>query len=279
MRSKKFVILYAVAIFLIVFLITFNSVCSISAFEVYFEVDGSQTEQAEAVQAALEERYLRKSILFFDEEDAAALVSEESGGYFEVTDVEKHFPNSVTVRVREKYESYAFELNGLYYVVGDDGTVLAIKESNTNNIVPGRQNIEVIGFSFVAPAVGDTFAVAEEDAAAYAALRVFIGELNARGMVGNVLRVEYTSLGVSDPALDRSMFYVECTEGVQIWISNPASAAQDKAEAALDIYEGLGDAERTYGYISVVDRRDPSTGADLGVDAVYSPNLPPDRGQ
>lgn len=276
MRSKKFVVLYAVAIFLIVFLITFNCVCSVSYIEVYFETDGTQVAAADAVRAELEDRYLRKNFLFFDEAGVKELVSEQSGGYFEVTSVEKSFPNTVTVRVREKYESYAFEKDGKYYVIGDDGTVLAIKDENVNNIVPGRQNIEIVGFDFTAPAVGDAFSVSEEDMAAYDALRIFVSELNGRGLAGNVLRVEYVTLGVSDPALDRSIFYVTCTEGVQIKLTNPAVNAQAKAAAALDIYEDLGDAQRTYGYITVEDRRDSVSGPVIGMDAAYSPEKPPE---
>ena len=276
MRSKKFVVLYAVAIFLIVFLITFNCVCSVSYIEVYFETDGTQVAAADAVRAELEDRYLRKNFLFFDEAGVKELVSEQSGGYFEVTSVEKSFPNTVTVRVREKYESYAFEKDGKYYVIGDDGTVLAIKDENVNNIVPGRQNIEIVGFDFTAPAVGDAFSVSEEDTAAYDALRIFVSELNGRGLAGNVLRVEYVTLGVSDPALDRSICSIACTEGVQIKLTNPAVNAQAKAAAALDIYEDLGDAQRTYGYITVEDRRDSVSGPVIGMDAAYSPEKPPE---
>ena len=276
MRSKKFVVLYAVAIFLIVFLITFNCVCSVSYIEVYFETDGTQVAAADAVRAELEDRYLRKNFLFFDEAGVKELVSEQSGGYFEVTSVEKSFPNTVTVRVREKYESYAFEKDGKYYVIGDDGTVLAIKDENVNNIVPGRQNIEIVGFDFTAPAVGDAFSVSEEATAAYDSLRILVCEKNVRGLAGNVLRVEYVTLGVSDPALDRSIFYVTCTEGVQIKLTNPAVNAQAKAAAALDIYEDLGDAQRTYGYITVEDRRDSVSGPVIGMDAAYSPEKPPE---
>lgn len=124
--------------------------------------------------------------------------------------------------------------------------------------------------------MGDAFSVSEEDTAAYDALRIFVSELNGRGLAGNVLRVEYVTLGVSDPALDRSIFYIACTEGVQIKLTNPAVNAQAKAAAALDIYEDLGDAQRTYGYITVEDRRDSVSGPVIGMDAAYSPEKPPE---
>ena len=50
MRSKKAVILYAVAVFLIVFLITINTVCAITQFEVYYTVESAiMEERAETV--------------------------------------------------------------------------------------------------------------------------------------------------------------------------------------------------------------------------------------
>ena len=65
MRSKKAVILYAVAVFLIVFLITINTVCAITQFEVYYTVESAvMEERAETVQKTLESKYLHKSFLF-----------------------------------------------------------------------------------------------------------------------------------------------------------------------------------------------------------------------
>lgn len=276
MRSKKFVILYAVAIFLIVFLITFNSVCSISSIEIYYDVDGSQVQLAEDIRDGLEERYLRKNFLFFDEEGAVNYVSDETQGYFEVTELTKTFPNRISMHIREKYENYAFSLNGKYYVIGDDGTVLAIKDSNVNNLIPEQSNVEVVGFTFAEPAVGDAFAVDAGQTAAYEALRTFIAELNQRGLRSNVERIEYVSLGASDPSLNRDYFYVYCTEGVQIWIMSPSVDAEEKAVAALEAYEGLEDIERTYGYIAVSGAVDQETG-EYAVKANYSPNVPPER--
>ena len=66
MRAKKYVVIYAVAVFLIIFLITFNSVCAITQFDVKYNVGSAQmTQAAQRVQSTLEDRYLNKSYLFF----------------------------------------------------------------------------------------------------------------------------------------------------------------------------------------------------------------------
>ncbi len=264
MRSKRFVIVYAVAVFLIVFLITLNSVCAITRFEVYYDVESAVMERsAKDVQETLEKEYLRKSYLFFKESNVKDVVAQESGGYLEVTKVEKHFPNRITVMVRERMENFAFKRGDdeKYYVVGDDGTVLAIKDENVNNIA--GSNIEISGIAFGAHGVGDAFTVSAGYESAYGALNTFFAELSARGYRGNVTKIEYASTGASDPQYDHAYFYVHTVEGVQFWMVDPAKDTQRKAEQVLTVYENLSDAQRMEGYIYV--------GAD---DAQYSTNVP-----
>lgn len=267
MRSKKIVIVYAIAVFLIVFLITVNTVCSITQFEVYYTVGSALMEEsAENVQKTLEEKYLRKSYLFFDESKVREVVSEESGGYLEVISVEKIFPNRITVHVRERYETFAFEKDGKFYVIGDDGSILSISDENKNNIA--GINIEIHGISFGADQqVGDKFTVAAGDEAAYQALNVFLGELNSRGMRGNITRIDYQTVGGSDPAYRYSYFYVHTTEGVQFWIVTPEEDTQRKVSQVLGLYASLTDAQRLDGYIYVGEG-----------DAEYSTNVPPEIG-
>ncbi len=267
MRSKKVVIVYAVAVFLIVFLITINTVCAITQFEVYYTVESAiMEESAGNVQKTLEEKYLHKSFLFFDESKVSEVVAQESGGYLEVMSVEKNFPNRITVRVRERMETFAFRLENSekYYVIGDDGTILSVSDENKNNIA--GKNIEIRGISFGAEQkVGDVFAVASGDEDAYQALNVIFAELNARGMRGNVTTIDYASVGGSDPAYTYSYFYVNTVEGVRFWIVSPEEDTQRKIVEVLDIYASLSDAQRLDGYIYV------GSGS-----AEYSTNKPPE---
>ena len=275
MRSKKFVIIYAVVIFLIVFLITFNSVCSISQFEIRFEAGSAEMQtSAENIQARLDDEYLKKNFLFFKESTITSVVAEESGGYLEVTGIEKHFPNRITVRIREKYECYAFVKDGKYYVIGDDGTVLAIKDQNVNNIA-GR-NVEIAGFQFEEPAVGEVFSVSARQSQAYDALLALFEQIEAAQMRGNISKIEYYDMGVSDPQKNFTYFYIDCIEGLRIRIVKPEQNAEAKAKLTVSSYlsgeaegGGFGDAERTYGYITIQE----SGGA---VTSVYSQEKPND---
>lgn len=243
LRSKKFVIVYAVVVFLIVFLIAFNSVCSISQFEVTFEVQ-SMAGQAKSIQDRLEDEYRGKSYLFFKEADVTAIVAEESGGYMEVTSFSKRFPNKVNVSVREKPETFAFSLGSgeeiRYVVVADDGTVLAVRDSLASNV--GGSNVEILGFDFALPAVGDVFAVSESQASAYASLQTVFSVVQEKlgSFRDNIVSVEYTA-ALSGIEYSPSLFKIQTREGVRIVILMPETDMDTKIRAAIDVYQGTGD--------------------------------------
>ncbi len=280
MRAKKYVVIYAVAVFLIIFLITFNSVCAITQFDVKYNVGSADmTRAAQRVQNTLESRYLRKSYLFFKDSDIREVVADEGGGYLEITDISRTFPNKISVTVREKFENYAFVAEGqdadgnlvyTYYAVGDDGTVLAVSSENKNNI-SGR-NIEIAGFEFPAVQVGEKFAVSEGFEDAYSALQTCFGVISENGLRGNILRIEFELFEKAEPGLQFPTFYIDCKEGVQIVIPDPQISTQEKAEKAFAEYLSLdevGDIGRMEGRIEV------KTDASGEITAVYSPSESP----
>lgn len=244
MRSKRFVIVYAIAIFLIIFFITLNSVCAITRFEVYYDVGSAEMEKSSReMQQTLEDQYLRKSFLFFNESDAIETVARESNGYLEVTSLEKHFPNRIEMTVRERFENFAFERNGKYYVVGDDGKVIAIKDENVNNIA--GSNIEIQGISFGEQKVGEVFTVSSGYESAYAALNKLFEELDALGYRGNITKIYYRSLGiVNDPENNKTLFYAQTVEGIGFWIVNPEKDTEQKIKDVLEIYKNMDDLDQ-----------------------------------
>ncbi len=244
MRSKRFVIVYAIAIFLIIFFITLNSVCAITRFEVYYDVGSAEMEKsAREMQQTLEDQYLRKSFLFFNESDAIETVARESNGYLEVTSLEKHFPNRIEMTVRERFENFAFVRNGKYYVVGDDGKVIAIKDENVNNIA--GSNIEIQGISFGEQKVGEVFTVSSGYESAYAALNKLFEELDALGYRGNITKIYYRSLGiVNDPENNKTLFYAQTVEGIGFWIVNPEKDTEQKIKDVLEIYKNMDDLDQ-----------------------------------
>ena len=277
-KSKPFVIGYAVIVFLIVFFIALSIVCSVSQFEITYEV-GSMGQQAQNVQDRLEAEYRGKSYLFLNRDDVAAVVEQEGGGYLELVSFSKQFPNKICATVREKAERYALvvEQDGTrYYVTVDEyGYVLAVHDDgNINNI--GGSNVEVVGFPFQIPAVGELLVVPEGYAAAYTAFQDVVSVLEERlgGLRDNFLRIEYdetyAEYGIG------SQLILQTREGVEIRLVDPETDAKAKIGTALDVYlqqatgiDGEGkpveftDAQRTYGVIVVLRGNGP---------AIYSPH-------
>ena len=222
MRAKKFVILYAVVLFLVVFAITFNCICSIARFDVTFEVS-SMTAEARSIQQRLEEEYGGKSYLFFGQEDVESIVAEEGGNYMEVTGFSKTFPNVIHARVEQKHEVLSLVLGGTYYAIAEDNTILAVRSAEEES---GSGNVAVYGFDFPAQQAGETFSVSEEQSDAFSALLAAFQEMDAAlgGAAGNVLSITYD---VTDIPVWRKykvrqrVFIIEMREGVCVWIINP----------------------------------------------------------
>lgn len=273
MRAKKLIILYAVVLFLVVFAVTFNCVCSIARFDVKFEVS-SMTGEAQEIQRQLEEEYTGKSYLFFGQEDVDAIVLEVGGGYLTVESFSKTFPNVIHAEVREKLEVLSVKVGDKYYAIDKDNTILAINDTPVNNV--SGNNPALYGISprdpDNPPQVGEQLPVAAEDAEAFAAFKgIFeknqnneIEEILAR-IRSNVVAMRY-SKEFADLEYGGADLYIEMREGVCVWIIDPLEGFWEKMKSAMEVYLGLGDAQRTYGYITVA-------GADSEAD--YRAETPP----
>ncbi len=254
MKSKKLIIGYAIAVFVLVLIITFNAVCSIKQFDVRFATGSADASlSAEKIQERLNV-YLDKSYLFFQKDNVYGIVDsvcEEDGTYLKVTSVEKNFPNRITVYVEEEYEQFAFysESENKYYVTDKDGKILAVKDSAASNLVGGADNLTVRGFTYPGAEVGDT--IASDQSEMFALLLTLLADADEMlgGARGRFTEVEYISRNGFD------FFCFHMTEGLEIWlvdVNNSASHAEECFVAALQKYTELSDAEKTYGYLQPV---------------------------
>lgn len=271
MKSKKLVIGYAIAVFLLIFVITFNSVCAITQFNVKFETSSAgATASAKTVQERLD-AYLKKSFLFFKEKNVYNVVDkvcEEDGTYLEVLSVKKTFPNKVTVSVAERYEKYAFSVNGEYYITDTHGEILAVKEDKVNNI--GGNNIDIKGFTFAEAETGQIITADEEDM--FSVLMTLLNttaDEKLGGIRGRIASAEYISRG-SGLTVKDDLFVFTFTEGIKIVLehqnivdgeANPITIEErQKCLAdAIDHYNGLTDSQKTFGYIFSYKQSDGST--------------------
>ena len=120
------------------------------------------------------------------------------------------------------------------------GTVLAVRDSLASNV--GGSNVEILGFDFALPAVGDVFAVSESQASAYASLQTVFSVVQEKlgSFRDNIVSVEYTA-ALSGIEFSPSLFKIQTREGVRIVILMPETDMDTKIRAAIDVYQGTGD--------------------------------------
>ena len=245
MRSKKLVIVYAVILFLIVFLITFNSVCAITQIDARFDVSSADAKQkAEKIQDELD-GYLRKNFLFFDTDTVKEIFERKENSHFKVLSVEKSFPNKITVNVREKYECYAFYDKTLqkYAVTDASGEVIVLKDDASNNL--SGNNVAVSGFTLQNAEAGQTLSVKESEQKAFAGVKAALAyfEKTFGGVRTNIVSVLYQA--------ERDGISVFSTqEGVEFYFTNIQKFTEEMFAEVFELYSSLSDGEKTYGRIN-----------------------------
>ncbi len=132
MKSGKMIILYSAIIFIVAGIIGFNLVCSITNFNVDYQLASKQAiKSAESLQEKLDV-YLNENLVFFDENKIEPIFDEFE--YLELVSVKKIYPNQLALVVKEKTETYAIKTNSGYAMLDVDGRIISEREVNENNI-------------------------------------------------------------------------------------------------------------------------------------------------
>lgn len=264
MRSKKFVIIYAIILFVVVFLIAFNSICAIKQVDVKFDVS-SHVAKEKSVELQKEMNgFLKKNYLFFKSQDVEKIFDREENAHFKLLSVEKKFPNKVTVKVVEMYESYAFydSVNQKYFVTDVNGEVISIKDDVQNNL--SGHNVAINGFSFNPVNVREIVSVASNEIKYFdgvkAALAYFDTALD--GVRTNIVSVDFDSI--------KGTALFQTQEGVQFYFTDISKYNDDLFGIVCDTYQNvLSDGEKTYGRIAAFVKDDNTS------DVQYVPNYTP----
>lgn len=264
MRSKKFLIFYAVVIFVIVFLITFNSICAIKQVDVKFNVS-SQVAKEQSVELQKEMNgFLNKNFLFFKSGEIKKIFDREENSHFKLLSVEKNFPNKVVVKVTEMYESYAFydSVNQRYIVTDTNGEVIVFKDDVKNNL--NGNNVDIKGFSFNLVNVGDSISAVDSESMYFKGVKSALSYFNAAfgGVRTNIVSVEFN--------LQKGTALFQTQEGVQFYFTDMSKYSNALFEKVSDVYRNsLSDGEKTYGRIAAFIKDDNKP------EVQYVPNLTP----
>jgi hypothetical protein len=242
MQKKILVIVLTVLLFLSGALLGFANVFRVD--DVVVEVSAiSAAAEAEAVdlRAQLKELYEKENILFVNDEKAKEIVAKFP--YFRMASFKKDYPNRVVLTVTEDAEVYAVKKADSedYYILGADGTILAIRQSPLNRL-DGDSNVVIEGLTVT----GEKGGKASGDER-LSTLLAFCNQMSARlnGIRDNILSIQ---LSPYPPQC-----WITTREGVKIYVTDVEKYTQQKADKIVDKYLELSDEERLGGCILNVD--------------------------
>lgn len=250
--KKRVILTTAVAFVLLLAVIAagLNAVFTVTYVKADFVTCSSEGgDEAEKLQKQLDE-FVGKSTTFLDLDEVRGVV--EKYPCFRIGTLEKKFPNTISLTVYERSETFAFALDGGGFAVLDEnGRYLYEKEENVNRT--GGRNVLLEGFGLEITAEG------------YALGNAFDGFLALYAVFAEQLsdpRANMETVSFGTEGSNFSYFSIRMREGYLIKIYDPDSRIEDKAAKSLEEYLSVSDGERIYGRITVLERRDGEIVAD-----------------
>lgn len=241
--KKRVLITTVISFLLLVAVIAagLNAVFTVTLVQTDFLVCSAEGEREAASLKAELNKYVGSSTTFLDLEEVRGVV--EAYPCMKVEKLEKKFPSTVEVSVRERRETFAVAAGDGYAVLAEDGTYLYDRDTLENR--SEGENILLHGFPLslsrgqIAEGIGELLSV-------YAVFAETLGEPRA-----NIRSVSYRTEGSSGHSLVIGM-----REGIKIELFLPQGNADTMARAALrDSRYGYlvrSDGERLTGTITAV---------------------------
>lgn len=248
---KKILIMTSIGLVLLgaVIAAVLNAVFTVTDIEVHYSAfSETGVEESRTLQARLDETFVGKSTTFLDLEEVRAMIAEFPS--YQIEEVRKDFPSTVVVTVTERKEAISFvRENGLYAILDEQGLYLYDKEDNANRRT--GENILLSGFEFTTTATGEAPEGKYFESALIYATYFLQALPDARTNV-----VSLTLMGTENELAGSHYLRVAMREGVVIDVYGFETLAREKAEALLEKYLSLDDAQRLYGFFDIVDRID-----------------------
>lgn len=242
MTKKVLTILLTVLLFLSAVVLGGSTVFRVDDIAVKATVSEESKTNLSQLQGDLKDLYEGKGIFSVKEEDVTSIVAQYP--YFRMTEFEKHYPNKIIVTIEEETEVYAVErAEGGYYILGETGMVLEIRDSSINRL-DNVENVIIKGVT-LSGQKGESL-VGDE---CWASMLLLCQRMNEKlgGIRSNVLSVEVL---IRTPEI---FYMIEMREGVKIYVGDPSVMTEEKAKKAMDEYMALSTSQRMTGRLTVRD--------------------------
>ncbi len=215
-----------------------NAVFSVTSVKVQFQAFSSRTKEEVAVVQAELDGFVGRSLIALDLAEVSAVVAKYP--YFEVTAIEKQFPQTVALSLKEKEELFAVKVEGGYSLYDGAGSFLRTSEKNSSR-ADGAELILLEGME----AGSERFALA---VSICSQMQKHLPDLRM-----NLVSVAYVAPS-ANPADDYLSFVMR--EGAVMELHNPAHKGEVKAQLAIAKYLEIMDEDRMYGRILVLDSKE-----------------------
>nr|MBO4518278.1 hypothetical protein [Clostridia bacterium] len=229
---KKFAIISVAAAFCIAVIVSCVFLFSVKKVSADFTVYGDS--QAEQIQKDLD-RFTGKSLLFLDKDDVYKVCDKYP--YYQITSVEKSFPNVLKVRVVKRVEAFKIVSGGSVFVIDSEGVILndTGETEYPGNVIP----IELKTVDIERAVVGEK--IKTTDDALLCAIIKSAGDLGLSDLV--------ESVEIDDKDTRRNAVITTNT-GVSVVVWDVEDFGGEKIAKAFETYETLGDYEKTVCWIT-----------------------------
>lgn len=175
--------------------------------------------------------FLKGETIWFVEEESVYDTVTEMG--YNIVSFEKHFPCTVDIVLKDRIETFAVSVGGLYYMYDDDGGYLKGRVGTENLNPDGSPNVELKG---VAPEQMSYIAgIANDFKSHFSVLRSAVKSI----VIDTRSEVEgYT---------DKLVFEFYC--GLKVRLDDFNEYTSEKIAAAYEVYSKLGDGKKLGGTI------------------------------
>ena len=250
-KKSLLVILLTTLIFLSACVLGVSTVYRVDEVTVRAATLSSQAEtEAEQLKNRLLESYEKESMFFVDDEAAQTVLAEFP--YFRLTSIEKAYPNRLIFNVSEDEEVYAVatQSGDGYYILNAEGTILSVREDyiNRKETDENAKNVLISGLTLQGEKGGT---LTGDECFEY----VFAFLKQADNLLGgarrNLTEVQFIRGGSSPSTF---VLKIKTIEGVTIYVRNPGSMTQKKAESAITKYLNLDDGAHTKGMLVVYEQ-------------------------
>ncbi len=244
MRKKTIVILLTAIVFIAVAVLGTVTVFRVRSVAVDAAViSKAATEEVKDLQARLLSVYEKESTFFLDDKKARDIA--EDFPYFRVTGFKKSYPDKIILQVVEDAELFAIKKADSEdsYIVGGDGTVLAIRRSVLNRL-DDQPNIIVEGIGLAVSGEKGEKLQGNGVNTLLDFCQIMSERLN--GLRDNVEKITVLKYAPE--------YCFTMREGVKIYIGAPDTLTKQKADALLEKYLSLTDSQRMQGRIIVGDK-------------------------